>query len=271
MLRRGFLRKILQNKQERESQNAYTYIMLKKEATRVAKKSSVPWQKIIFLAVFITMVGSAVTVGVSMWLAPTVPTEEHFRVKSDYVLMFLQCLLGILAMLLPSWLSRKCGLEIPSRMIILYAVFLYCAIYLGEVRGFYYLIPRWDTVLHVFSGIALGALGFSVLSLLNKSERVPVTLSPAFVALFAFCFAVSVDVVWEIYEFFADSVFLTNMQKHSNGNGVPLLGKLALADTMEDLIVDALGALLVSVLGYISLKFKKGWVEKILLKTRTTQ
>ena len=61
------------------------------------------------------------------------------------------------------------------------------------------------------------------------------------------------------------------MQKHSNGNGVPLLGKLALADTMEDLIVDALGALLVSVLGYISLKFKKGWVEKILLKTRTTQ
>ena len=235
------------------------------------KKATVPWQKIIFLAVFITMIGSAVTVAVSMWLAPSVPTEEHVRVKSDYVLMLLQCLLGIAAMLLPSWLSRKCGLEIPSRMMILYAVFLYCAIYLGEVRGFYYLIERWDTVLHTFSGVALGALGFSVLSLLNKSDRVPITLSPAFVALFAFCFAIAVDVVWEIYEFFADSVFFTNMQKHSSGNGVPLPGQQALADTMEDLIVDALGALAISVLGYISLKFKKGWVEKLLLKKHPTR
>ncbi len=237
----------------------------------MAKRAAMPWQKIIFLAVFMTMVGSAVTVGISMWLAPSVPTEGYVRVKSDYVLMLLQCLLGIAAMLLPSWLSRKCGWDVPSRMMILYALFLYCSIYLGEVRGFYYLIPRWDTVLHAFSGVALGALGFSVLSLLNKSERVPLTLSPAFVALFAFSFALAADVVWEIYEFFADSVFLTNMQKHSSGNGVPLLGKQALADTMEDLIVDALGAFVISVFGYISLKFKKGWVEKLLLKTHSTR
>ncbi len=230
------------------------------------QKIAVPWQKIIFLAVLITMVGSAVTVGISLWMAPSVPAEGSVRIKSDYVLMFLQCLLGIAAMLLPRWLSRKCRWKIPSRMIILYALFLYCAIYLGEVRGFYYLIPRWDTVLHIFSGVALGALGFSVLSLLNKSERVPLSLSPAFVALFTFCFAVAVDVVWEMYEFFADSVFLTNMQKHSLGNGAPLLGKLALADTMEDLMVDALGALFIAVVGYVSLKFQKGWVEKLIVK-----
>ncbi len=235
------------------------------------RKVTVPWQKIIFLAVFITMVGSAVTVGVSMWLAPSVPTEGYVRIKSDYVLMFLQCLLGIAAMLLPRWLSRKWGLEVPSRMIILYAVFLYFAIFLGEVRGFYYLIPRWDTVLHAFSGVALGALGFSVLRLLNKSERVPLMLSPAFVALFSFCFAVAVDVMWEIYEFFADSVFLTNMQKHSTGGGVPLMGKMALADTMEDLMVDVLGALVISVVGYVSLKFKKGWVEKLMVKSTPRQ
>lgn len=235
------------------------------------KKSDVPWQKIIFLAVFITMVGSAVVVGVFMWSAPSVPTEGFLRVKSDYVLMFLQCLLGIAAMLLPPCLFRKCGLKMPSGMMILYAVFLYCSIFLGEVRGFYYLIPRWDTLLHVFSGVALGAFGFSVLSLINKSERVPMTLSPVFVALFAFCFALAVDVIWEIYEFFADSVFLTNMQKHSSGNGAPLTGQQALADTMEDLIVDAIGAFVISVVGYISLKFNKGWVEKILLKTRPKQ
>ncbi len=237
----------------------------------MAKRATMPWQKVIFLAVLITMVGSAVTVGISLWLAPSVPTAGYVRIKSDYVLMFLQCLLGIAALLLPRWLSQKCGLEIPSRMIILYALFLYCAIYLGEVRGFYYLIPRWDTVLHAFSGVALGALGFSVLSLLNKSERVPLTLSPLFVALFSFCFAVAADVLWEIYEFFADSVFLTNMQKHSTGSGAPLLGKLALADTMEDLIVDVVGAFLVSAGGYISLKFKKGWVEKLLVKINATQ
>lgn len=230
------------------------------------EKKKIEWQKVISLVVFITLMGSAVVVAVEMILAPSVPTEGYARVKSDYVLMFLQCLIGIVAMLLPKWLNRKWGLEIPSRMMLLYAAFLYCAIYLGEVRGFYYLIPRWDTILHTFSGVALGALGFSVLNFLNKTDRVPLNLSPAFVAVFSFCFAVSVDVLWEVYEFLADGVLLTNMQKHSTSSGVPLLGRNALADTMEDLIVDSVGALAIAVIGYISLKFRKGWVEKLLLK-----
>ncbi len=229
-------------------------------------KRKVQWQKVISLMVFITLTVSAMVVTVAMILAPLEPTEGYTRVKSDYVLMLLQCLLGIVAMLLPKWLYRKWGLEIPSRMMLLYAGFLYCAIYLGEVRGFYYLIPRWDTVLHMFSGVALGALGFSVLTFLNRTDRVPLNLSPVFVAVFSFCFAVSADVLWEVYEFFADGVLLTNMQKHSASNGTPLLGRNALADTMEDLIVDSLGALGIAVAGYVSLKFRKGWVEKLLLK-----
>lgn len=225
-------------------------------------------QTAVFLIVFITMVGSAIAVAVMMALAPSVSAESDLRVKSDYVLMLLQCLLGIVAMLLPSMLERKVGLIIPSRMIVIYAIFLYCAIYLGEVRSFYYQIANWDNMLHTFSGVMLGALGFSVISLLNRSDRVPMNLSPLFVAVFAFCFAVAVGVVWEIYEFAADGILHTNMQKFAAEGGVDMVGRAALADTMTDLIVDSIGAFAVSLVGYISLKFQKGWVEKLLLRVR---
>lgn len=223
-------------------------------------------QKIIFLAVIVTMAISAIAVAVFLITAPSIPTEGEPRVKSDYILMLLQCLLGIVAMLLPSMLQRKFGLQIPSRMMIVYAVFLYCSIYLGEVRSFYYIIPNWDNMLHTFSGTMLGALGFSVINLLNRTDRVPVNLSPAFVAVFSFCFAVTVGVVWEVYEFLADGILHTNMQKFALEGGVDLVGRAALVDTMTDLIVDSLGALVISAVGYISLKFQKGWVEKLTLR-----
>lgn len=223
-------------------------------------------QKVIFLAVFITMVASTVAVAVIMALAPASSVAGEPRVKSDYVLMLLQCVVGIVALLLPSLLQKKFGLEIPSRMMIVYAVFLYCSIYLGEVRSFYYLIPHWDNLLHTFSGAMLGALGFSVITLLNRTDRVPLTLSPAFVAVFGFCFAVAVGVVWEVYEFLADGVLGTNMQKFALESGEKLVGRAAVHDTMIDLIVDAVGALVVSVIGYLSLKFKTGWLEKIQLR-----
>ncbi len=232
------------------------------------QKQTVSARRVISLIVFITMIVSTVVVTVAMLLAPSVPTEGYARIKSEYVLMLLQSILGIFAMLLPSWLYRRWGVEIPSFMMILYAVFLYCAIYLGEVRGFYFLIPYWDTILHTFSGIALGALGFSVLTLLNKTDRVPLQLSPVFVAVFAFCFAIAVDVVWEIYEFAADGIFQMNMQKHSLADGQPLIGRQALSDTMTDLVVDSIGAVFISLVGYVSLKFKKGWVEKLLLNRK---
>ena len=222
-------------------------------------------RQIVSLVVFITMVVSTVAVTVAIIMAPAVPTEGYTRIKSDYVLMLLQSILGIFAMLLPRWLQRKWGVEIPSFMMVLYAVFLYCSIYLGEVRGFYFLIPYWDTILHTFSGMALGALGFSVLTFLNKTDRVPFNLSPVFVAVFAFCFAIAVDVAWEIYEFAADGLLMMNMQKHTLADGQALVGRQALADTMTDLIVDSIGAAVISLVGYVSLKFKKGWVEKLLL------
>ena len=226
------------------------------------------WRKMIFTIVTVTLVASIVFISIAMALAPTETDETGVRVKGDYVLMLAQCILGVFALALPSILQHRVQLAIPSNMLVLYAVFLYCAIYLGEVRAFYYNVPNWDTILHTFSGAMLGALGFSFITFLNKTDRVPMNLSPVFVATFAFCFAVSLGVVWEIYEFAADGILHTNMQKFGLEDGTPFLGREALMDTMEDLIVDSIGAAVMSVIGYISLKYKKGWVEKLLLRRR---
>jgi len=190
---------------------------------------------------------------------------ENIKVKSDYVLMLIQCLLGIVALFIPSMISKKWKISIPSTMYIIYVIFLYAAIFLGEVRDFYYRIPHWDTILHTFSGAALGALGFSVVSLLNKQEKLNVNLSPFFVALFSFCFAITMGVIWEIYEFSFDGLLHLNMQKFALENGVNLVGRAALTDTMKDLIVDSIGALVTSIMGYVSLKYKKGWIDKLLI------
>lgn len=225
------------------------------------------WKQLFNYFVFLTLVASLVFVTVAMVNAPTLESrsDPFQRVKGDYILMFSQCILGIFAMLLPGFLKRRIDLEIPSTMLVLYAVFLYAAIYLGEVRSFYYTVPHWDTILHTFSGAMLGALGFSFIILLNRTDKVPVNLSPAFVATFAFCFAMAMGVVWEIYEYTADVMMGTNMQKFGTEAGELFVGQAALADTMKDLIVDTIGALVISIVGYISLKHKKGWVEKLML------
>lgn len=189
----------------------------------------------------------------------------NIKVKSDYVLMLIQCLLGIVALFIPNFISKKRKITIPSSMYVIYVVFLYAAIFLGEVRDFYYKVPHWDTILHTFSGAGIGALGFSVVSLLNKEESLKFNLSPFFVALFSFCFAVTMGACWEIYEFCFDGLLGLNMQKFALENGINLIGRTALVDTMKDLIVDSIGALATSILGYISLKYKKGWIDKLLI------
>ena len=144
-------------------------------------------------------------------------------------------------------------------MMVLYTLFLYGAIFLGEVMAFYYNVPHWDTFLHGLSGAMLGALGYTVISVLNKSDSVPVNLSPLFVAFFTFCFAMTMGMM--------DSLFGTNMQKFAFEDGTGKIGQAALMDTMKDLIVDTIGALTMSIIGYISLKHKTGLVDKLIFKS----
>ena len=235
---------------------------------KVKKIKNKSWKDIVSNVVFISFIIPIAFIVYKIIVSPSANIEhmEGIRVKTDYILMLTQCLLGLLAMFVPSILSKKFKIIIPSNMYIVYILFLWGAVFLGEVRNFYYKVPNWDTILHTCSGAMLGALGFSFINLLNKNERIQFELSPLFVCMFAFCFAITLGVIWEIYEFLFDGLLGLNMQKFSLENGTNLIGRAALKDTMKDLIVDSLGALVMSTIGYISLKYKKGWIEKILIE-----
>ena len=226
------------------------------------------YRKIVGMFVFVSLILAIVGISVMMIIAPSTPNldDPNGHVKSDYVLMLVQCILGLVVILLPGIIERKISIEIPSRMMILFILFIYASTFLGEVRSFYYKIPHFDTLLHTLSGGMIAALGFSIIAFLNNSDKIPVTLSPAFVACFTLCFALSIGCLWEIYEFVIDGVLNTNMQKFALENGTNLSGRLAVIDTMKDLIVDTIGALVISIMGYVSLKYKKGWIEKLQIK-----
>jgi hypothetical protein len=151
----------------------------------------------------------------------------------------------------PTILEKEFRVYLPSSIQVIITLFIFAAQYLGEVRNFYEKFWWWDIMLHTTSGFLLGIIGFMFVYLLNKKYDINVTLSPFFVALFAFCFAVMIGVLWEIYEFSLDRLFGYNMQKFRG------LGQDGLVDTMLDLIVDSAGALVISILGYFNIKENK--------------
>ena len=114
------------------------------------------------------------------------PGDPHSKLKSDYLLMLVQCCLGLVVMTLPTVFSRKLRLMVPGVMCILYYVFLYAAIILGEILSFYHLLHGiWDSVLHAFSAAMLATLGFILVDWMNKESHIKLSMNPAFVALFA--------------------------------------------------------------------------------------
>ena len=146
---------------------------------------------------------------------------------------------------------------------LVYVLFLYCSIFLGELQQFYIYIPHWDSVLHAVSGIMIGALGFSFISLFRTDGDM--NARPGMISFFAFCFAVMLGCFWEIFEFILDAVSDSNMQSYRMPDGTPFIGRQALFDTMKDIILDFAGAGLISLFGYFSIKFKKGWIDKLLI------
>ena len=245
-------------------------IRTKEEQTKHREKI----QKIIFGFVSVTMWASVIIIGILIYLAPESASisNPYIRIKSDYYLMFVQSVLGILCLNLPGLVERRWGVQIPNTMLIPFVIFLYCAIFLGEVRSYYYTVPHWDKMLHLFSAGMLGTLGFSIISILNDSKKVPMQLSPAFISIFAFCFALSLGAVWEIYEYTFDGVLGLNMQKFMLEDGTQLIGRVALSDTMGDIIVDTIGAGAVAIFGYINMKHKSvKWVNLMQLQTVDTK
>lgn len=143
----------------------------------------------------------------------------------------------------PSILAKRFGVYLPKRFEVTITLFIFAAQVLGEMNDFYNRISWWDTMLHMTSGIILGMSGFLFVYLLNEKGNVNVNLSPKFVIIIAFCFALTMGVFWEFFEFGADRLFGYNMQKFR------LPGQDGLVDTMEDLIVDAIGAIIACIFG----------------------
>lgn len=220
--------------------------------------SKISWKKALGWVLFVSLLVSIVFSVYKIATTPeTLVAAEGERLRSDYILMLTECILGLLVMFVPSILDRRPNIDIPDAMYILYFVFLYCAIVLGEVRNFYFVFPHWDTFLHCLSAMMLAIFGFTLVVALNDSPKISLRLSPRFICLFSFCFAVATGALWEIYEFSFDGMLGMNMQKFRLENGVLLIGREALKDTMEDLITDVIGALIVSGTGLILQKRKE--------------
>ena len=168
----------------------------------------------------------------------------------------------IAALLLGSTLARaRLSVRIPYEFQLMALLFVFAALFLGEVRSYYIRFWWWDIALHTASGFLLGIVGFLLVYVLNESRVIAMQMLPRFVALFAFLFAVSVGAVWEIFEYSMDQMVGTQMQK-------PMLGDdSGLTDTMWDLIVDTIGAVSIALLGWWRMVSKRrffidDWIRK---------
>ena len=160
--------------------------------------------------------------------------------------------LALILTLLPAFFEKKLNIKTPPGFHFFIVVFIYAGIYLGEVRDFYYRFFWWDTMLHTLAGFAMGLIGFAIIFLFHKANKIKA--HPFIIALFAFCFSNTLSVIWEIFEFSMDTFFGLNMQKVHIGTGV--------TDTMIDMIVNAIGALFASIIGYHYLKTGKSKIYR---------
>lgn len=179
------------------------------------------------------------------------------RTLADYILMLVSCLGGLIVMGLPSLIEKRFKIIIPDGLTIAYFIFLYAGVFLGEVQNYFHVFKYWDVLLHSISGAMLAVLGVKLISVLNSWKRLDLHLSPFFVVLFGFCFAVTIGVIWEIYEYSGDALLGMNMQKYMTESGEILVGQEALRDTMEDFIVNVASALIVSVGAFFSVRKKQ--------------
>lgn len=198
------------------------------------------------------------------------------------------CALTLALLIVPSFIQVNLKIELPTGLEIILLLFIFAAEILGEIQAYYIRIPQWDTILHTMNGFLMAAIGFSLVDILNRNKRFSIQLSPVFVSIVAFCFSMTIGVVWEFFEFAMDKFFLLDMQKDTvlhtistvmldptggnhtvvirditdaavNGESLGLGGYLdiGLNDTMEDLFVNFVGAVIFSFIGYFYVK-KRG-------------
>ena len=209
--------------------------------------------------------------------------------RGNYESVFL-CALSLVLLILPSILQKRLYITLPSTLEVVILLFIFAAEILGELASFYVRVPNWDTMLHTVNGFLCAAVGFALVDMINRHERFSLKLSPVYLAIVAFCFSMTVGVLWEFFEFAADRFLGLDMQKdtvlsaigsvaldptmsnkvirmkdiadviivHSDGSRQTLgLGgylDIGLYDTMKDLFVNFVGAVVFSIIGYFYVK-----------------
>ena len=170
----------------------------------------------------------------------------------------IQSFLMLLCTYVPGFIERTGKVSVPNVMSVVFISFCLAHFVVGEIGELYIKSKTFDSILHTLSGSMIAILGFSIIRVLNNSEKVDLKLNPLFVAIFVVCFSITLGMMWEIVEFLADAATGSNMQRYSDSvTREPFLGRGALFDTMKDLILDTIGALVVAIIVYVDLKKNK--------------
>ena len=214
------------------------------------------------------------------------------------------CLLTLVLLMLPTMIERSLMIDLPNTLEIIIMLFIFAAEILGEIQAFYTTYQGWDTMLHTLNGFLCAAIGFSLVDMLNRNKHFSLSLSPVFMAIVAFCFSMTIGVLWEFFECLMDQLFLLDMQKdtivHSigsvmldpSGGNTPVaieditdvivvtadgtqhalgLGgylDIGILDTMKDLFVNFIGAVVFSFIGYFYVKNRgRGWFARRFIPT----
>lgn len=194
------------------------------------------------------------------------------------------CALTLVLLLIPAFIEHTLKVDLPNVMEVIMIVFVFSANIMGEIGSFYEKVPIWDTVLHTLNGFICAGVGFGLIDILNRNEKVKINLSPIFVCLFSFCFSMTVGTVWEFFEYGVDLFLGKDMQKDTivnyinsvmlsggtndvtkinditstvvNGKELGVNGYLdiGLHDTMKDLLVNFIGAVVFNLAGFFYLK-----------------
>lgn len=222
---------------------------------------------------------------------------------------FFMCILTLILFMIPSIVDRKLNIKLPNVLEVIIILFIFAAEILGEINGFYQRFPHWDTMLHTLNGFIMAAIGFAMIDILNQHPKLHFNMSPIFVAFVAFCFSMTIGVLWEFFEFSMDYYTYTDMQKDTivkvissvdltggysstptvvknitqtiiNGtvNGVPqqivIDGgylDIGIMDTMEDLTVNCIGAVCFSIIGVFYIKGRSKFAVSFIPQMKTEE
>ena len=255
---------------------------MKKKEVNSSKPKNSKKRKRINLIVYLTLRGLVI---ISL-------IAQAFRGNWNNVFL---CILTLILFTLPTFLSKKLNITLPTTLEIVVYLFIFSSEILGEIQNFYGLFTHWDTMLHTLNGFICAAVGFSLIDILYNNENFHINMTPSFVALVAFCFSMTIGILWEFAEYTIDQYLEKDMQKdrivtkissvkiNENGDNEPIVIdninetviysnnsnnttiieggylELGIHDTMKDLFVNFMGALIFSSIGYLYIKNREGY------------